>query len=141
MASASPAAFASGDTTEPDPPCVRGAACTLLAALVTPSRREAHAANASERALRALSEDNKKDPAFSAGACHLALALTVAPAPSQRPETPSLPGWSVAWSRFRGCYLFVSADGQVARETSPDTHMNPEEAAAAARSTSGDGQA
>ena len=52
---------------------------------VSPARtpREcAHAANASERALRALSEDNKKDPAFSAGACHLALALTVAPAPS-----------------------------------------------------------
>ena len=50
-------------------------------------------------------------------------------------------GWSVAWSRFRGCYLFVSADGQVARETSPDGHMNPEEEAAAARAAGAGAQA
>ena len=54
---------------------------------------------------------------------------------------PRLPGWSVAWSRFRGCYLFVSADGQVARETSPDGHMNPEEEAAAARDAAAGAQA
>ena len=57
------------------------------------------------------------------------------------PAAPRLPGWSVAWSRFRGCYLFVSADGQVARETSPDGHMNPEEEAAAARDAAAGAQA
>ena len=57
------------------------------------------------------------------------------------PAAPRLPGWSVAWSRFRGCYLFVSADGQVARETSPDGHMNPEEEAAAARDAGSGAQA
>ena len=89
--------------------CVRGAACTLLAALVTPSRREAHAANASERALRALSEDNKKDPAFAAGACHLALALTVAPAPSQRPEAS---GYApLKESVARHCAVLASVGG------------------------------
>ncbi len=81
----------------------------LLAALVTPSRREAHAANASERALRALSEDNKKDPAFSAGACHLALALTVAPAPSQRPEAA---GYApLKESVARHCSVLASVGG------------------------------
>ena len=89
--------------------CVRGAACTLLAALVTPSRREAHAANASERALRALSEDNKKDPSFSAGACHLALALTVAPPPTQRPEAS---GYSpLKESVARHCSVLASVGG------------------------------
>lgn len=66
---------------------VRGAACSLLAALVTPSKRDSHAANAAARALAALSEDAKRDPAHCVGACHLALALTVAPAPSTAPRS------------------------------------------------------
>ena len=83
----------------------------------------------------------REAPALRPGYTWKPMATSRSQAPSQRPETPSLPGWSVAWSVFRGGWLYVSQDGQVARETSPDAHMNPEEAAAAARSTSGDGQA
>ena len=83
----------------------------------------------------------REAPALRPGYTWKPMATSRSQAPSQRPETPSLPGWSVAWSRFRGCYLFVSADGQVARETSPDGHMNPEEEAAAARDAGAGAQA